>query len=92
MALAGAVGECDAFGDAKGAQQDFADLQAIFDRVNPKLSPAEQQSATRRAVMNSHKLLYGSRARRNDDAVTAVDAAFERGASLPEVICALENA
>jgi hypothetical protein len=92
VALSGAVGECEAFGQAKGAQQDFADLQDIFDRVRPPLTPAEQQAATRRACLNAYGVLYGKRSRKNDAAVTAVDAAMARGATLSEVVCALENA
>ena len=92
VALSGAVGECEAFGQAKGAQQDFADLQDIFDRVQPPLTPAEQQSATRRACLNAYGVLYGKRSRKNDAAVKAVDDAMARGATLGEVVCALENA
>ena len=92
VALSGAVGECEAFGRAKGAQQDFADLQDIFDRVQPPLTPAEQQAATRRACLNAYGVLYGKRSRKNDDTVAAVDAAMARGATLGEVVCALENA
>ena len=92
VALSGAVGECEAFGQAKGAQQDFADLQDIFDRVQPPLTPAEQQAATRRACLNAYGVLYGKRSRKNDAAVAAVDAAMARGATLGEVVCALENA
>ena len=92
VALSGAVGECEAFGQAKGAQQDFADLQDIFDRVQPPLTPAEQQAATRRACLNAYGVLYGKRSRKNDEAVAAVDAAMARGATLGEVVCALENA
>ena len=92
VALSGAVGECEAFGQAKGAQQDFADLQDIFDRVQPPLSPAEQQSATRRACLNAYGVLYGKRSRKDGAAVAAVDAAMARGATLGEVVCALENA
>ena len=92
VALSGAVGECEAFGQAKGAQQDFADLQDIFDRVQPPLTPAEQQSATRRACLNAYGVLYGKRSRKDDAAVAAVDAAMARGATLGEVVCALENA
>mmetsp|Transcript_25164 Transcript_25164/g.75555 ORF Transcript_25164/g.75555 Transcript_25164/m.75555 type:complete len:357 (+) Transcript_25164:118-1188(+) len=92
VALSGAVAECDSFGSAKGAQGDFAQLQTIFDRTVPKLSPKEQQAATRRACMNAYAVLYGSRARRDGAAVEAVDAAMAAGASLPEVIAALENA
>ena len=92
VALSGAVGECEAFGQAKGAQRDFADLQDIFDRVQPPLTPAEQQSATRRACLNAYGVLYGKRSRKNDEAVAAVDAAMARGATLGEVVCALENA
>ena len=86
------MAECDAFGEAKGAQGDFAALQMIFDNTEPRLSPAEQQAATRRGVMNAYSVLFGSRARRNAKAVLAVDEAMERGAALPEVIAALENA
>ena len=92
VALSGAVGECEAFGQAKGAQQDFADLQDIFDRVQPPLTPAEQQAATRRACLNAYGVLYGKRSRKDDAAVAAVDAAMARGATLGEVVCALENA
>ena len=92
VALSGAVGECEAFGQAKGAQQDFADLQDIFDRVQPPLTPAEQQSATRRACLNAYGVLYGKRSRKDDAAVAAVDAAMARGGTLSEVVCALENA
>ena len=92
VALSGAVGECEAFGQAKGAQQDFADLQDIFDRVQPPLTPAEQQSATRRACLNAYGVLYGKRSRKDGAAVAAVDAAMARGATLGEVVCALENA
>jgi len=92
VALSGAVGECEAFGQAKGAQQDFADLQDIFDRVQPPLSPAEQQSATRRACLNAYGVLYGKRSRKDGAAVAAVDAAMARGGTLSEVVCALENA
>ena len=92
VALSGAVGECEAFGQAKGAQQDFADLQDIFDRVQPPLTPAEQQAATRRACLNAYGVLYGKRSRKNDETVAAVDAAMARGATLGEVVCALENA
>merc|ERR1719261_1239498 len=92
VALSGAVGECEAFGQAKGAQQDFADLQDIFDRVRPPLTPAEQQAATRRACLNAYGVLYGKRSRKNDETVAAVDAAMARGATLGEVVCALENA
>jgi hypothetical protein len=92
VALSGAIGECEAFGQAKGAQQDFADLQGIFDRVQPPLSPAEQQSATRRACLNAYGVLYGSKARKDDKVVRAVDDAMAAGAALPELICALENA
>ena len=92
VALSGAVGECEAFGQAKGAQQDFADLQDIFDRVRPPLTPAEQQSATRRACLNAYGVLYGKRSRKDGAAVAAVDAAMARGGTLSEVICALENA
>ena len=67
VALSGAVGECEAFGQAKGAQQDFADLQDIFDRVQPPLTPAEQQAATRRACLNAYGVLYGKRSRKNGD-------------------------
>ena len=86
MALSGAVGECEAFGQAKGAQQDFADLQDIFDRVQPPLTPAEQQAATRRACLNAYGVLYGKRSRKNDAAVAAVDAAMARGGTLGEVV------
>ena len=92
VALSGAVGECEAFGQAKGAQQDFADLQDIFDRVQPPLTPAEQQSATRRACLNAYGVLYGKRSRKDGAAVAAVDAAMARGGTLSEVVCALENA
>ena len=113
VALSGAVGECEAFGQARGlrcgnqrvayvgltldfytggAQQDFADLQDIFDRVQPPLTPAEQQSATRRACLNAYGVLYGKRSRKDGAAVAAVDAAMARGATLGEVVCALENA
>ena len=92
VALSGAVGECEAFGQAKGAQQDFADLQDIFDRVQPPLSPAEQQSATRRACLNAYGVLYGKRSRKDDAAVKAVDDSMARGGTLSEVVCALENA
>ena len=92
VALSGAVGECEAFGQAKGAQRDFADLQDIFDRVQPPLTPAEQQSATRRACLNAYGVLYGKRSRKDGAAVAAVDAAMARGATLGEVVCALENA
>jgi len=92
VALSGAVGECEAFGQARGAQQDFADLQDIFDRVQPPLTPAEQQSATRRACLNAYGVLYGKRSRKDDAAVKAVDDAMARGGSLSEVVCALENA
>jgi hypothetical protein len=92
VALSGAVGECEAFGQARGAQQDFADLQDIFDRVQPPLSPAEQQSATRRACLNAYGVLYGKRSRKDDAAVKAVDEAMARGGTLSEVVCALENA
>ena len=92
VALSGAVGECEAFGQAKGAQQDFADLQDIFDRVRPPLTPAEQQAATRRACLNAYGVLYGKRSRKDDAAVAAVDAAMARGGTLSEVVCALENA
>ena len=81
MALSGAVGECEAFGQAKGAQQDFADLQDIFDRVQPPLTPAEQQAATRRACLNAYGVLYGKRSRKDGAAVAAVDAAMARGAT-----------
>ena len=92
VALSGAVGECEAFGQAKGAQQDFADLQDIFDRVRPPLTPAEQQAATRRACLNAYGVLYGKRSRKNDEAVAAVDDVMKRGGTLSEVVCALENA
>ena len=113
VALSGAVGECEAFGQARGlrcgnqrvayvgltldfytggAQQDFADLQDIFDRVQPPLTPAEQQSATRRACLNAYGVLYGKRSRKDGAAVKAVDDAMARGGTLSEVVCALENA
>ena len=92
VALSGAVGECEAFGQAKGAQQDFADLQDIFDRVQPPLTPAEQQAATRRACLNAAACSTGRIAEKDDAAVAAVDAAMARGGTLSEVVCALENA
>lgn len=92
VALAGAVAECDAYGAAKGAQGDFATLQAIFDTCETPISNAEQQFITRRGVINAYEVLFGSKARRDGKAVDAVDAAMERGASLPEVLAALENA
>ena len=83
------AGRREAFGQAKGAQQDFADLQDIFDRVQPPLTPAEQQAATRRAAPQR----YGApTCSRKDGAVAAVDAAMARGATLGGVVCALENA
>ena len=60
--------------------------------MQPPLSPAEQQSATRRACLNAYGVLYGSKARKDDKVVRAVDDAMAAGAALPELICALENA
>ena len=93
VALAGAVAECDAFGDARGAQGDFAALQRVFDAVEPRLSPAEQQAATRRGVLNAYAVLYGgARNRRDATLVEAADAAMAGGASLPAVLAAIEAA
>ena len=92
VALAGAVAECDAFGEAKGAQDDFANLQRLFDRVEPRLTPAEQQAATRRGVLNAYSVLFGSRARRDASLVDAADDAMAAGASLPELLAAVEAA
>ncbi len=93
VALAGAVAECDAFGDARGAQGDFAALQRVFDAVEPRLSPAEQQAATRRGVLNAYAVLYGgARNRRDATLVEAADADMAGGASLPAVLAAIEAA
>ena len=58
----------------------------------PRLTPAEQQAATRRGVLNAYSVLFGSRARRDASLVDAADDAMAAGASLPELLAAVEAA
>ncbi|KAJ1460575.1 hypothetical protein M885DRAFT_10461 [Pelagophyceae sp. CCMP2097] len=93
VAVAGAVAECERFGQAKGAQGDFILLQQLFDSCSPRLSAPEQQAATRRGVMNAYTILFGKqRARKDDRILRAVEAAMadKTTCDLPKLIALIE--
>jgi hypothetical protein len=87
VAMGGMIGEYLAFGDAEGGRQDLAEMQTILTRVYPRLSPAEQQGYTRWAALMSWSYLKSMT--KQLDATTA---ALQSGASLSEVLGAIEGA
>lgn len=73
VALSGAVSECLTFGKAKGVDADLRLLQRLLDAARPPYTAREQQAATRRAVINAHRILTD-----NEDLVSRVEAAMRR--------------
>lgn len=86
VAMAGMISEYLTFGDAEGGRQDLAEMQTILTRVSPRLSPAEQQGFTRWAALMSWSYL-----KTMSKQLDATTAALRRGASLGEVLGAIEG-
>ena len=87
VCMAGVTGEAVWSETVAGQTADLIDLQAVLNRVRPRLSDRDQQAATRWAVWAAAVLL-----RQYTAEYEALQAAMEQGASLVECVRAIEGA
>jgi hypothetical protein len=87
IAMSGMIGEYGKYGDSSGGRADLSQMQIILARIKPRLSPAEQQGYTRWAALMSWSYLQMM-----PEELEATTAAMQRGASLGEVLEAIETA
>jgi len=87
VAMAGVVGECLKFANARGGQNDLATLQRLFTRTKPYIRSDEQMDITRWGVVTAHKIL-----KENPKQVEALIEAFRDKKELNECIAIIEAA
>ncbi|CAM9854971.1 unnamed protein product [Ascophyllum nodosum] len=87
VAMAGAVGEAQAYGSATGGAADLDNLGQIMNQANPPMDGKAQQSQARWATLMAHRLLSS-----HDPELKALMEAFRAGKPVSECVAALEGA
>jgi hypothetical protein len=87
ISMSGVAAEAVEFDEVMGQTADLYDLQRILNRVNPKLSDAQQQQTTRWAVWYAASILKTHRG-----AWDALTEKMQEGAPVIECLKAIENA
>jgi len=87
VSMSGVAAEAVEFDEVMGQTADLYDLQRILNRVNPKLSDAQQQQTTRWAVYQAASILKTHRA-----AWDVLTEKMQQGATVVDCLKAIESA